>query len=1024
MTRFARLAAGLALLLPATLPLRADPPAPAAPSPYGDTYTSEELAALDRALHAGNMTREDLTFRKDMAKGTGCFKVIKALLSDPLLIAPFMDRQAHALLGTKAGPEAVLRAAIQAMAQMRASGIDDGYEVESAEGLLKVGSWSLDGFDAGEFGAEALRRGLRAELGLNLDRVRLVAAPLAQEGQVLVPEDLCAIRCRLPAEMAMHAVALAPLDPVEAKALETTCAAHGPAYVQELAQRLDDGNAPRGAARLWELLEAMRRWPASHLEAFPSDEPWVEETPYGRIAIGTWRDDVYTGDYAVIIDPDGNDRYVDGRFAAATGEENRRVGLLIDFGGDDVYDCGEVDVTLGAAVLGAAALFDLGQGDDRYVGGHVSLGAGIGGVGILYDDGGSDVYEGKAFTQGAAGYGIGILYDDAVQPEPAISTAEETKDPVDLGAFDNDRLHAWTAAQAFARCRGIALCVNRRGNEVYEAGGVYLHAPLFSDRYQSFSQGFAIGAREHDMAGGIALLVDGAGNDRYLGDIYNQGVGYWYAAGLLWDGGGNDLYEMTQYGQGSGIHLAVGGLVDVGGSDAYVMHSGLGQGGSHDFAASVLHDRGGNDRYDGNTSCNGCGLTNSVGLFFERAGDDTYASKRDGGFNAGRPARGFGSVGVFVDLAGKDDYLGPPAPGGPGDDALWRGSDVGLGLDVAAEAPAPSAPGASTPVADQSLGKVEIPPICRYEGPLTQEVFDELWAIAVRWEVGDNRSIVPEARKRLIVFGKHVAPMLDAKMEKDESGLELRAFVDVLGGLWTQAGGEQVVLDLLRRNAVPEASERRRKVSLHLIGELKVKELEGAVVGLLKGEDETLARRAAGVLALLGSQAGNETLLGWIEPDGDERKILAALGTLLATESAVYPQVRPLLDHRLVTVRTRLATLLAEKRASYGSKVLADLEADGLTPRAVRTLLDSVARGPIAPTDENHLRYLVAHKDWGVRADVARVVQAWLAMKDGPKGWTFPAGFSMLLAGLEQDPDPFVRRLSAPVVPPLTPAAR
>mgnify|MGYP002682803096 CR=1 FL=1 len=85
------------------------------------------------------------------------------------------------------------------------------------------------------------------------------------------------------------------------------------------------------------------------------------------------------------------------------------------------------------------------------------------------------------------------------------------------------------------------------------------------------------------------------------------------------------------------LYLAVGGLVDVAGSDAYVMHSGLGQGGSHDFAASVLHARGGNDRYHGNTSCNGCGLTNAVGLHLDRAGDDTYAARRDGGIRTRLP---------------------------------------------------------------------------------------------------------------------------------------------------------------------------------------------------------------------------------------------------------------------------------------------------------------------------------------------------------------------------------------------------
>lgn len=1026
MSRLARLAAGLALLLPATLPLRADPPAPPAPSPYGDTYTPEELTALDRALHAGNMTREDLTFRKDMAKGHACLDIVREMLRDPLTIAPFMDVFATtaARKDPAHGPVSVVLVAANGATGMQRLADAQVLREPWIPGLAprpegpKTRAPARTADEALQFLSEVARGRTPGTDKSSLDGwFDVVREPPPTDSHWL---RQVAQRRLLPEQILMREVVPSLHPPAVMEQITAYAKANSPSHFYDLCCDGIFSFRFEGMVDLWiELVEPMlaevRAYPRG---VFPTDRPRVLETPQGRLALGTLGDDIYTGDYAVIVDPGGNDRYEHGRFAAAFGAKDREVGLLIDLGGNDIYDCGDVDVTLGAACFGLAGLIDLGQGNDRYVAGHFSLGAAVCGLAVLYDDGGSDTYEGKTFTQGAAGFGVGLLFDDAVGEPPVVRTDEEAKDPIDIARWDNDRLSAWCCAQAFARTMGVALCINTRGNEVYEAGCVYLHAPLFSDRYQSFSQGFSIGAREVDYAGGLAMLIDRAGNDRYLGDIYNQGVGYWYAAGLLYDGGGNDLYEMTQYGQGSGIHLAVGGLVDAGGSDAYVMHSGLGQGGSHDFAASVLHDRGGNDRYDGNTSCNGCGLTNSVGLFFERGGDDTYASKRDGGFNAGRPARGFGSVGVFVDLAGKDDYLGPPAAEGPGDDLLWRGSDVGLGLDVAPAAPAPSAPGTSTPAADQPSGKVEIPAICRYEGPLTQEVFDELWAIAVRWEVGDNRSIVPEARKRLIVFGKEVAPLLDAKMEKDESGLELRAFVDVLGGLWTQAGGEKVVLDLLARNAVPAASERRRKVSLHLIGELKVKELEGAVVGLLKGADETLARRAAGVLALLGSQAGNETLLGWIQPDGDERRILAGLGTLLGTESPVYAQVRPLLDHRLVTVRTRLATLLAEKKVVYGSKVLADLEAEDLSPRALRMLLDAVVRGPVAPTYENHLRYLVAHDDWGVRADVARVLQGWLTMEDRPTGWTFAASFSMSLAGLSRDPDPFVRRLAAPEAPP------
>ena len=327
-----------------------------------------------------------------------------------------------------------------------------------------------------------------------------------------------------------------------------------------------------------------------------------------------------------------------------------------------------------------------------------------------------------------------------------VATDVETPDPIDIAAFDNDRYYAWTNSQAFARTLGIAICSNERGNEVYYAGGVYLDAPLFSDRYQSFSQGFAIGERDIDYAGGIAMLVDYSGNNRYLGDVYDQGVGYWYSAGFLYDGGGNDTYEMTQYGQGSGIHLAVGGLIDVSGNDSYTLHTGLGTGGSHDFAASILQDRGGNDQYFGNTSCYGGALTNSVAILIDRSGDDTYAGRRDGGINFGRPERGFNSIGLFLDMGGNDDYLGDMDNG-----EMWCQTSVGVGWDVAppkqpeqeAAAPAPPEPEKSVPQ----------PEIISYQGELTQDVFDKLWDIATRWAVGDNRYIVPHAIDKLISYG-------------------------------------------------------------------------------------------------------------------------------------------------------------------------------------------------------------------------------------------------------------------------------
>lgn len=981
----------LALVLMSGSLVAADPP-PAPPgSPYGDTYTAAELAALDRVLHAGNLTREDLTFQKDMAKGTGCLPAVKAMLRDPLLIAPAMDRIVGAL-GERAAawtPDWVV-----------------GLLAWDGAARLSGSSHIRGGTTRGVAATEAALDDLAALLAPD----RLFGGGAG--GAPIAPDDLALLRGRLPDEMLMREVIPSPFGAEADARVRAGLKEQAPDRLYRLADSLSVQHLVWGWAGC--AYAAMDAWPRS---VFPTDRPAVRDTPSGRIALGTLKDDVYTGDYAVIIDPGGNDRYEHGRFAAAYGTDDHRVGLLIDLGGNDTYDCGDVDVTLGAAVLGVALLADLGRGNDRYVGGHLSLGAAVGGVAMLYDDGGSDTYDGKTFTQGAAGFGIGILYDDSVGPPLVLPTDDETKDPIEIARWDNDRLHAWCCAQAFARTGGVALCINTRGNEVYEAGGVYLHAPLFADRYQSFSQGFAIGSREIDWAGGLAMLIDRAGNDRYLGDIYDQGVGYWYSAGLLWDGGGNDVYEMTQYGQGSGIHLAVGGLVDVSGSDCYVMHSGLGQGGSHDFAASVLHDRGGNDQYDGNTSCNGCGLTNSVGLFLDRGGDDTYTARRDGGLNAGRPARGFGSVGLFVDLGGKDDYLGPLK-----DDAQWRDSDVGLGIDLATApeapgagaagpergtgaAPAPGRGGTSEP--NQVTGKAEIPEVCRYEGPLTPKVFDELWAIAIRWEVGDNRVIVPEARKRLIAFGKDVIASLDGKLGDTDTGLAVRAHLDVLKGL-TAAGAGAEVLGLLTRN-LGAADEDRRRAALVLVGELKVREAEAGVVSLLGGADGALARRAAGVLQMLGSHAGDGRLTAWLGSE-DERMVMAALGTLLGLDSDVYPAVRRLAAHPMVSVRTRLATLLAEHRAQYGPAVLADLASEDLGARGRRALLDAVVRGPIAPDAAavaTTVRLLAA-ADWGTRADAARALKAWLDMKDAVPAVVEP-GRKALASLLESESDPFVR---------------
>ena len=141
-------------------------------------------------------------------------------------------------------------------------------------------------------------------------------------------------------------------------------------------------------------------------------------------------------------------------------------------------------------------------------------------------------------------------------------------------------------------------------------------------------------------------------------------------------------------------------------------------------------------------------------------------------------------------------------------------------------------------------------------------MFDELWAISVRWEVGDNRTIVPKARERLIAFGPAVLPMMDAKVEESASGLELRAYVDILKALGEQDAA--AVAGFLGTNLASDVP-RRKKIGLHLVGELKATGLEAGVVAILAGEDEGLQRRAAGVAFVNLAQAGDDNFPGFTE---------------------------------------------------------------------------------------------------------------------------------------------------------------
>ncbi len=385
----------------------------------------------------------------------------------------------------------------------------------------------------------------------------------------------------------------------------------------------------------------------------------VYDLPDGqKCVIGGPGHNTYTGDFAVIIDLGGNDTY-EGRAAGAVGELSYPVSFVLDLSGDDVYRNHEKLVNQGAAMFGAALLWDM-EGEDSYTAFHYSHGAGLFGIGMLIDEDGEDSYRGGFFTQGAGNFGSGVLVDRA----------------------GDDTYRAWDWAQGMGGPWGYGLIADYEGDDLYYAGGVYIHHPLTPDQYRSFAQGFGFGWRDV-ASGGIGFLYDREGNDKYVSEIYAQATSYWFALGMLLDLEGNDLYSAAQYSQGAGIHLSVGALLDLEGDDHYFSRYGPSQGEGHDWAVGWLLDKDGDDVYYASGG-QGIGLTNSVGIFVDTRGDDDYGSREGLSQGGANWARGTGGVGMFIDLQGNDRY----AEEDKGENNhVWTSGTFALGMDVEAVQP-------------------------------------------------------------------------------------------------------------------------------------------------------------------------------------------------------------------------------------------------------------------------------------------------------------------------------------------------
>jgi hypothetical protein len=392
------------------------------------------------------------------------------------------------------------------------------------------------------------------------------------------------------------------------------------------AMRLTD---PTFLADLGKRLSKLRRDPKQPLpEGFSGDILAVAGTSdRDRVVLGGPQKTTHAGHAALVIDVAGNDVY---ERAAVADRPGRLFSVVIDLRGDDVWSQQGSDFGPCASVAGISLLVDR-AGKDEYRGKRLAQGASIGGFAFLFDQEGNDRYTMEDYGQGCGVYGVGLAFDGA----------------------GNDPRVAWAYAQGASLGVGFGACVDDSGDDQYLAD---LHWPDVygdsgPDSYHGASQGYSTGIRPA-VPGGVGVLVDRAGKDRYQSGNFSQGGAYYFAFGLMYDGGGDDENQGYRYCQGFGVHQAVG----------------------------VRWDAGGNDRYLARCAANiGSAWDEGIGFFLDDAGDDVYRMASLGLGGAANSA-----IAIFVDGDGKDEYHGggPESQGGAGDRSYYGEPSLSLLLDL------------------------------------------------------------------------------------------------------------------------------------------------------------------------------------------------------------------------------------------------------------------------------------------------------------------------------------------------------
>ena len=377
---------------------------------------------------------------------------------------------------------------------------------------------------------------------------------------------------------------------------------------------------------------------------------------------------------SVVIDLDGADDYA---YPEAAGANLDRPLLPRDVDGTvDVPDqiaggSASLAARQGAARNGIAMLFDLGSDGDRYVALRASQGYAHQGVGVLFDEGGADTYAAEQASQGAGQFGLGLLVDlgreDDVRRATNTSQGYGYVGGVGL-LFDQggDDLYACSPDSGgnptyisppmpgeanASMCQGAGQGFRIKDETFSLAGGVgALVDAEGDDRYEAgvFAQG--VGYWQ-----GFGLLSDRSGSDVYDAYYYAQGAAAHFGTGYLADGGsGSDVFQSSLEARN------------------FVL------GAAQDFSVAVFVNESGDDTYQMPDRGAGVASCGSVALFVDNEGTDVYRAPvgEVAGYANGRGCgsnSNYTGTAVFLDVGGQDRY--DVSAEEPANDARWQRAD-------------------------------------------------------------------------------------------------------------------------------------------------------------------------------------------------------------------------------------------------------------------------------------------------------------------------------------------------------------